>query len=111
MAPEVFEEKYSTKADVWSVGCVAVQMVTGNPPWKNLGLTNPVALFQHISKTSDVPTMIVNEKESICGLRDGQCKMELFKQLVTSCFERIPESRPSTSELLEHTFFSEEKLP
>lgn len=108
MAPEVFEEKYSTKADIWSVGCVAIQMVTGNPPWKDLGLTNPVSLFQHISKSSGLPPMSINETESVCGVRDGPMKMGVFKNMVTRCFDRIPEQRPSTMDLLNDIFFSEE---
>ena len=108
MAPEVFEEKYSTKADIWSVGCVAIQMMTGNPPWKDLGLTNPVSLFQHISKSSGLPHVSIDDMESVSGVRDGAIKMVTFKNLVSRCFERIPELRPSTSELLNDIFFSEE---
>ena len=108
MAPEVFEERYSTKADIWSVGCVAIQMVTGNPPWKDLGLTNPVSLFQHISKSSGLPEMAINEIESVCGVRDGAIKMVAFKNLITRCLDRIPEKRPSTMELLNDIFFAEE---
>ena len=108
MAPEVFEERYSTKADIWSVGCVAIQMVTGNPPWKDLGLTNPVSLFQHISKSSGLPPMSINENESVCGIRDGAVKMVVFKKMVSRCFDRIPEQRPSTMDLLNDIFFSEE---
>jgi serine/threonine protein kinase len=108
MAPEVFEERYSTKADIWSVGCVAVQMITGNPPWKDLGLSNPVSLFQHITKSTGPPKMKINETESIYGLHNGQSTMELFKDLVNVCFDRIPENRPSSSDLLVHTFFTDE---
>ena len=35
MAPEVMlHEEYGRKADVWSLGGVAFQMVTGSAPWK-----------------------------------------------------------------------------
>jgi serine/threonine protein kinase len=108
MAPEVFEEKYSTKADIWSVGCVAIQMLSGSPPWKDLGLSNPVSLFQHISKTSGPPKVSLNEADAVVGLRDGPIKMEVFKTLVARCFDRIPESRPSTFELLDDIFFTRE---
>jgi serine/threonine protein kinase len=108
MAPEVFEERYSTKADIWSVGCVAIQMASGNPPWKDLGLTNPVALFQHITKSSGSPLLNLNEVEFICGQRDGLIKMESFRNLVARCFERFPENRPNAGDLLEHIFFTEE---
>eukprot|EP00532_Pseudo-nitzschia_australis_P004032 CAMPEP_0168201928 /NCGR_PEP_ID=MMETSP0139_2-20121125/23993_1 /TAXON_ID=44445 /ORGANISM="Pseudo-nitzschia australis, Strain 10249 10 AB" /LENGTH=125 /DNA_ID=CAMNT_0008127567 /DNA_START=83 /DNA_END=460 /DNA_ORIENTATION=- len=46
MAPEVFEEKYSAKADIWGIGCVAFQMATAKPPWKELGFTNPISLLK-----------------------------------------------------------------
>lgn len=32
MAPEVFEERYTSKADIWGIGCVAYQMITASPP-------------------------------------------------------------------------------
>ena len=35
MAPEVIMQTgHGRKADVWSVGCTVLQMVTGRPPWK-----------------------------------------------------------------------------
>ena len=108
MAPEVFQEKYSTKADIWSVGCVAIQMASGNPPWKDLELTNPVALFQHLTQSFGPPKMHVIEADFISGVRDGQNKMAQFKNLVSCCFERIPEKRPCTDDILVHSFFSEE---
>ena len=106
MAPEVFEEKYSTKADIWSVGCVAFQMATGTPPWKSLGYTNPVSLFQHISKIDAPPTMEMNEAEAVSGVADGRIKLELFKNVVSTCFRRLPEERPTAQELLRDSLFS-----
>jgi serine/threonine protein kinase len=108
MAPEVFEERYSTKADIWSVGCVAVQMATGNPPWKDIGLTNPVSLFQHISKSSGPPLWSTNDAELICGLHNGAVVMESFQKLISHCFERTPELRPSSGDMLDHIFFSDD---
>lgn len=106
MAPEVFEEKYSTKADVWSVGCVAVQMSTGIPPWKNLGLSNPVALFHHISRTAGPPEVDMHEVEDARDMADENRKFEQFKSFIARCFQRVPDKRPSAADLLDDLFFS-----
>ena len=37
MAPEVVKAKgYSAKVDIWSLGCVVLEMFTGTHPWKQL---------------------------------------------------------------------------
>lgn len=36
MAPEVLaSSKYGRKGDIWAVGCTIIQMLTGDPPWKD----------------------------------------------------------------------------
>jgi mitogen-activated protein kinase kinase kinase len=37
MAPEsVKQTNYSSKSDIWSVGCLVVEMLTGSHPWSDL---------------------------------------------------------------------------
>jgi serine/threonine protein kinase len=37
MAPEVVKQTaYTRKADIWSVGCLVVEMLTGEHPWAQL---------------------------------------------------------------------------
>ena len=37
MAPEVVKQtQYTRKADIWSVGCLIVEMLTGEHPWAQL---------------------------------------------------------------------------
>jgi len=34
LAPEVnFEEQYDSRCDIWSLGCLVFELITGNPPY------------------------------------------------------------------------------
>lgn len=45
MAPEVVKQTaYTQKADIWSVGCLVVEMLTGEHPWAQL--TQMQAIFK-----------------------------------------------------------------
>ena len=108
MAPEVFEQNYSAKADIWSVGCVGVQMATGRPPWKDLGFSSHLTLFRHISSITEPPSMEMNA-DAIVGVQDGQARFEMYKQAVGKCFHLTPTERPSAVELLSDPFFQAER--
>lgn len=101
MAPEVFEEKYDSKADIWSVGCVAFQMATGKPPWQDLGLSNQVLLHRHVSQTTGPPPL-----DSISVPSSERLVYSSFYDVATCCFQRDVALRPSAHELLTHKFFT-----
>lgn len=45
MAPEVVKQtSHTKKADIWSVGCLVVEMLTGEHPWAQL--TQMQAIFK-----------------------------------------------------------------
>lgn len=51
MAPEILRyEKYDAKADLWSVGTVLYEMMTGKPPFR---ATNHVELLRRIEQSED----------------------------------------------------------
>ena len=38
MAPEVVKQmRYTRKADIWSFGCLVIEMLTGTHPWPAIG--------------------------------------------------------------------------
>jgi serine/threonine protein kinase len=56
MAPEVIRQTgHGKKADIWSVGCTVIQMLTGSPPWDEI--TNKIALLFHIATTHGPPAI------------------------------------------------------
>lgn len=54
MAPEVIQAKngYGSKVDIWSVGCITLEMWSGVRPWH--GMDFPFAMFQ-VSGNEDLP--------------------------------------------------------
>ncbi|KIY30726.1 STE/STE11 protein kinase [Cryptococcus gattii E566] len=88
MAPEVVKQtSYTSKADIWSVGCLVVEMLTGTHPWARL--TQMQAIFQIGSMGQpEIPSDI-----SVHAADFLSCTFALDYRM-----------RPSAASLLEHTF-------
>ncbi|ETW02292.1 STE/STE11 protein kinase [Aphanomyces invadans] len=93
MAPEVIKEQQTSegwmKADIWSLGCTVLEMLTGRTPWQEY--SNPLtAMYKIVSSesTPQVPSDLPLEATSF----------------LESCFQRDPTKRPSASELLHSAF-------
>lgn len=97
----LINKKIEAPADVWSVGCVVLEMLTGLPPWQSRGREEA-------------------EKRIICGCKYSHNDVfnemlldlppipedisESCKDFLTKVFKYNPEERPSMQELLEHPF-------
>ncbi|CAM1293500.1 Uncharacterised protein g754 [Pycnogonum litorale] len=93
MAPEVLRgENYGRSCDVWSVGCVIIEMCTGKPPWNATDISNHLALIFKIACSAKPPP--VPEHVS-CILKD----------LSESCLMLKSEERPTAKDLLQHDCF------
>eukprot|EP00554_Chaetoceros_debilis_P010553 CAMPEP_0194110192 /NCGR_PEP_ID=MMETSP0150-20130528/9499_1 /TAXON_ID=122233 /ORGANISM="Chaetoceros debilis, Strain MM31A-1" /LENGTH=811 /DNA_ID=CAMNT_0038799313 /DNA_START=222 /DNA_END=2654 /DNA_ORIENTATION=+ len=112
MAPEVFQENYGTKADIWSCACVAHQMCTSNPPWKGLGLKSATSLYLHIMKHNGPPPLNCNMSTGADAIIEGKIEKDgninnLLLNLLEQCFIIDPIERPSARLLLTHAFFND----
>jgi serine/threonine protein kinase len=110
MAPEVFEENYGIKADVWSCACVAYQMCTTNPPWKGLGIKSPVQLFRYITENEGPPPLTIPMPTEESEFKDLILEPTMncsLANLMEQCFVRDSKQRPSVTQLIDHIFFQE----
>ncbi|XP_027044730.1 mitogen-activated protein kinase kinase kinase 2-like [Pocillopora damicornis] len=89
MAPEILWGKgYGRKADIWSVGCTVVEMLTGRPP---LGDLEPAAAIFHIGSKPTVPKL---PKETSKATKD----------LIAAALTWKPQKRPWSNDLLDEFF-------
>lgn len=102
MAPEAMLEPKTVdglKADIWSLGATALQMVTGSPPWKEHNFNNFMQLMMRVADDSKMTPVI---KETVPpALRD----------FLGQCFRRNPTLRPSARQLCTHPFFGKTSPP
>jgi predicted Ser/Thr protein kinase len=88
-APEVLVGNYNAKVDVWSMGCVIIEMLTSKPPWAEQNFENPFRALYHIGNTDSIPQ--IPENISAVG-----------HDFIKCCLTRDPDKRPSSRELLSH---------
>lgn len=89
MSPEVINgDGYGRKADIWSLGCTAIEMLTTKPPWFQY---EPMAALFKIA-TQPTKVQLPNNISSTC------------QRFVDSCLQRDCSNRPSAADLLRDQF-------
>ncbi|CAJ0751137.1 8180_t:CDS:10 [Entrophospora sp. SA101] len=86
MAPEVIlGSQYGTKADIWSLGIVMIEMAEGDPPYiEHPGLKAVVMIAKH-----GIPDLVNPERWT-----------KIFKDFLANCIETDTTKRKSADELL-----------
>ncbi|KAJ3370397.1 ATP binding [Allomyces arbusculus] len=88
MAPEVVKHmKYTTKSDIWAVGCLVVEMFTATHPWAGAAQVEAIYKIAHNNR----PEIPDNASEDA-------------KDLLRKTFALDYHERPSAQKLLEHPF-------
>lgn len=90
MAPEVMRQSgYGRKADIWSLGCVLIEMSTASPPWGRFD--NCLAAMVRIAMSEETPP-VPEHLSPAC------------REIIGSCTRRSPEERPSAAQLWDYDF-------
>ena len=92
MAPEVIKQTgHGRYADIWSLGCTVIEMLTGKPPWHQFK-TQVSALF-HIASTNKPPQLPSSLSPTA-------------RSFILKCLQREPRRRWNAFKLLHHPFIS-----
>ncbi|XP_072395954.1 cyclin-dependent kinase-like 4 isoform X5 [Diabrotica undecimpunctata] len=125
-APEllVAEPHYGTPIDIWSIGCLFAEMMTGDPLFpgnsdidqfylivKMMG--KPCSRHQHLlSKNSKLRTTVKFPTEESIGLyKHFESWPTLTIEFLESCMKMDPQQRLTADELLKHSFFTHDMFP
>ena len=92
MAPEVVKQtSYTRKADIWSLGCLIVEMFTGNHPFPNCSQLQAIFQIGNSSAKPTTPDIASEEGKAFLG----------------KTFEIDHEKRPSADDLLVEPFLKQ----
>ncbi|CAK9442388.1 uncharacterized protein LODBEIA_P61310 [Lodderomyces beijingensis] len=95
MAPEVINnqsEGYSAKVDIWSLGCVVLEMFAGKRPWSNEAA---ISVIYKAGKEKKAPPIPADIRHLVSQ------EAELF---INRCFTIEPTARPTAEQLLRDPF-------
>ena len=86
MAPELYEEKYNTKVDVYAFGMCLLEMITLEVPYREC--TNVVSIYQRVINGKFPESLKKIESEEV-------------RNIIMCCLMPV-DKRPTVKQLLEH---------
>jgi serine/threonine protein kinase len=95
MAPEVLSQgHYGRKGDIWAVGCTMIQMLSGEPPWKDMNLRSILQLHQ----------IVLHWEKGPPPCKTTHILSKEIQECLQLCFQKNETARPNASELLQCAF-------
>jgi hypothetical protein len=94
VAPEVIREQcYTTAADIWSLGCCVLEMLTHVPPWYHVlnKFQDPIQLMYYIMESEECPPIPEHLSDKA-------------RHFLSLCLKRERKERATVDELLLHEF-------
>jgi serine/threonine protein kinase len=98
IAPEIVlkSKELDQSVDIWSLGCIVIEMATNKPPWSAVAKT--VQEVIQVIANSNVPPKFPSHLSKEC------------KEFLFNCLKKNPIERYSARKLLEHEFFKSKTL-
>ena len=91
MAPELYDEKYDEKVDIYAFGMCMLEIFTKEVPYAEC--SNPAQIYKKV--TNQI------EPESLSRIQS-----QVARDFILLCINTDPSKRPTATELLSHSFLS-----
>lgn len=94
IAPEIILNKgYGRKADIWSLGCLVIEMAKAGDPWGEESFKSEYDAIIKIANSNVSPSIPEHLSEDC-------------KDFIYLCLSRNTMQRPSSEDLLKHPFIT-----
>ena len=114
MSPELFDRKLTKKADIWAIGCIVLQFITGKRPYHSYvnEETIPRRLFHEKETPLDYAKKYMRHELLGYDKRSGRKIVtdtwwnqdSHLRDFIEKCLQYDYDHRPTAAELLNHPF-------